>query len=200
MKAPRFDQIPKLELDSADVNQCINLAEKGNVNAQVELGYRYFFALGLNIEYDFEKAKNYFTKAAYAHHAEGWYGLGLCYYYQDYYPHMDLPGQSYFFHNDSPIKLEDNNFHKAASCFQIAADLGSHRALYDLGMLQLTGKGITKALDIGMANLKKSAEYFSQAQYKLGCLLLNPKETPANPKQAVRYFQSSEARSLESCL
>ncbi len=105
-------------------DQCLILAKQNNVEAQSELGELYYSSKkGITDQY--QKALDWFNKAATAGNDKAQYYLGLMYY------------------QGEGVKTDYN---KAVEWFTKAATAGNDEAQYYLGVCYYYGKGVTKDL------------------------------------------------------
>lgn len=186
------------------VEQAAKLAEKGDVNAQLTLGYLYLYG-GEGVSVDYDKAFEYYAQAAMQNDNVGLNNLGSLYY--------------------SGIGIERNPA-KAAVLFEKAAKLGNVEAAVNLGFMKLTGNGVvpnpreamalfeqaaaqknpTASFMIGYArysgnllerDYRKAAEEirlaadakFVEAQYYLALMYINGLGMPQNYGNAVKYLK-----------
>ena len=122
-KSKKKDDAPKLNVADekrlSPLEQSVKLAEKGDVNAQLLLGYSYLYGEnGAKVDYD--KAFEYYAKAAMQNDNVGLNNLGSLYY--------------------SGIGIERNTA-KAAILFEKAAKLGNAEATVNLAFILITGNG-----------------------------------------------------------
>lgn len=116
------------------IEETIKLAEKGNLEAQLLLGYSYLYGEN-GLKPDYQKAFEYYGKAALQNDATGLNNLGSLYY--------------------GGIGVKRNPA-KAAILFAKAADLGNAEAAVNIAFMMISGNG---------AKLDKAAaiDYFEQA-------------------------------------
>ena len=188
------------------IEDTIKLADKGNLEAQLALGYSYLYGEnGLTPNYD--KAFEYYSKAALQNDATGLNNLGSLYY-------------SGIGVSRSPAK--------AAILFEKSADLGNPDAALNLGFMLISGKGAkqdtTRALNyfekasssdnpiakfmtgyayytgtfravdfVKAAPLIKNAADagFDEAQLVLADIYINGRGFPQNYNNAVKYLRLS---------
>ena len=125
---------------ASDIASLETLANKGDADAQLKLGLKYYFGKG--VEQNYKKAFEYFTKSAEGGYAWGWYNLGTM------YEHYRGEGAVY---SDSE---------KAIECYTKAAELGIVDAMLKLGELyggyvnkeSMSFKWYLKAAESGNAN------------------------------------------------
>lgn len=152
----------------------INLAEKGNAEAQYELSVRYFYGDG--VPQDYAKALMWIQKAATKGLVDAQYDLAVC------YEKGDIVEQNYFIavewykkaakngHSGAMTNLAllyslgrgcNQDYKLAIAWWEKAANLGDANAIYNLGVSYAEGKIIHK-------DLAKATELFLHAE-ELGC-------------------------------
>lgn len=188
------------------LEQSTKLADAGDVNAQLLLGYSYLYGQN-GAEVDYTKAFEYYAKAAMQNDVVGLNNLGSLYY--------------------SGVGVTRNTA-KAAILFEKAAELGNSEAAVNLGFILISGNGVEKnsaeainlfettaktdntaaqfmygyALYSGKLRLqdfanaasliKKSADAgFDEAQYVLALMYINGLGFPQNYGNAVKYLRKS---------
>lgn len=119
-------------MSTKNIKELECLASSGDVGAIYELGQRYFYGVG--IEVDYEKARNYFEIASERGSSGSNYFLGKIYYNGNGVPTNHLKAKEYF----EKSAEADNTFSK-----------------YYLGKLYYWGDGVEK-------NYKKAEEYKKQ--------------------------------------
>ncbi len=203
---------PKLNIADKErlsaFEQSVKLADKGDVNAQLLLGYSYLYGEnGVPVNYD--KAFEYYAKAALQNNSVGLNNLGSLYY--------------------SGVGVEKSTG-KAAILFEKAADLGNNEARVNLAFILISGNGVPadpyKAMDLfekaasdnnlvakfmlGYAyytgklrpqDYKKAAELirlaaaeFDEAQYVLAVMYMSGLGMPQNYGNAVKYLEKAVAQ------
>lgn len=199
---------PKLSVSEqsklSSLEQTTILADKGDVNAQLALGYIYLYGDN-GVEPDYDKSFEYYAKAAMQNDSVGLNNLGSLYY--------------------SGIGIKRNTA-KAAVLFEKAAKLGNAEAAVNLGFILITGNGVEKNPSLAMeffqqaadaknptaqfmvgyarykgdlldkdylkaATLIKSAAAanFDEAQYTLALMYINGLGMPQNYGNAVKYLK-----------
>lgn len=189
--------------------QAIKLAEAGNVDAQLFLGYSYLYGEN-NFSTNYEKAYEYYAKAALQNNPIALNNLGSLYY--------------------SGVGV-DRNSAKAAVLFEKSAKLGNAEAAVNLGFILISGNGREKnpqlamqyfenASKIGSAiadfmvgyahyrgiyrdkDLSKAAQLikkaasagFDEAQYVLAQMYINGQGVPQNYGTAVKNLKKAVAQ------
>lgn len=207
---PKKKTEPKLtvadEKRLSPLEQSTKLADQGDLSAQLLLGYSYLYGEnGAEINYD--KAFEYYARAAMQNDNVGLNNLGSLYY--------------------SGIGIERNTA-KAAILFEKAAALGNAEAAVNLGFILITGNGVKKdpvqamklfeqgaglnnptakfmlgyayytgklrPMDYGKAaGLMKeaAAAKFDEAQYILALMYINGQGLPQNYGNAVKNLKAA---------
>lgn len=111
-------------------------AEKGEVEAQTQLGVAY--AKGTGVDLDKEKAVEWYRKAADQGYANAQWNLAFMY----------VRGQG--------VK---EDYKEAARLFNLAADQEYPPAEFDLGMMYLQGLGVTRSRSTALDWITKSADH-----------------------------------------
>ena len=129
-------------------NQTMALAEKGDAEAQYNLGWMY--SNGEGVESDETVTAQWFQKAADQGHIKALYNLGVMYRDGVGVPQDDI---------------------KAADYFLKAADQGVADAQYNIGYMYYHGRGVAQDTNIAKEWLKKSADQgFKAAQETLSAM------------------------------
>ncbi len=145
----------------------LELAAKGDMNAQFELGALYHDGQG-GVQKDFVKAKEYFEKAATQGEVRSEFNLGVMYYIGE------------------GVKQD---YKKAITLFESAAKKGNSRAQFNLGVMYYRAEGIQQ-------DYKKAMEYFTaaavqgfhEAQFNIGVMHAKGEGVPVNIAQAYAWF------------
>lgn len=103
------------------IPELIELAESGDVDAQYQLGVRYYDGIGVNMNW--KLAADYFSLAADQGDPISQYNLG------------------WMFHSGHGVELD---YEKAAKYFLLAAEQGLVRAQFRLGLIYSSGIGVKK--------------------------------------------------------
>lgn len=164
------------ELNAADqkrlnpLEQTRKLADQGDVNAQLAMGYSYLYGdNGLTVDYD--KAFEYYAKAAMQNDNVGLNNLGSLYY--------------------SGIGIERNTA-KAAILFEKAAKLGNAEAAVNLGFILITGNGVEKNESQALHLFQKAAEMKNPtAQFMSGYAHYNGKSGKIDYRKAAEMIRSA---------
>lgn len=170
------------ELNVADekrlspLEQTVKLADKGDVNAQLLLGYSYLYGEnGASVNYD--KSFEYYAKAAMQNDSVGLNNLGSLYY--------------------SGIGIGRNSA-KAAVLFEKAANLGNPEAAVNLGFILISGNGVKKNLSLAMDYFEKAAaEKNPTAQFMLGYAYYTGKLRPQDFAAAAPLIRDAAAAGFD---
>ncbi len=126
----------------AEIDLYRYLAERGNIYAQVKMGY--FYLHGKGVQSNRNQAIQYFKEAAQVEYSDAQKALGLLYY-------------------------DSKDYQQSVYWFQLAAWQGDNEAQLKLANLLLSGKGIPKDVEEGIKWLQKSAAQANvSAQFQLG--------------------------------
>ncbi len=118
----------------SNIQDTIKLADRGDVKAQLFLGYSYLYGEN-GLQVDYEKAFNYYGKAALQNDPAGLNNLGSLYY------------------NGIGVK---RNTAKSLVLFSKAADLGNSEAAVNAGFILISGNGVKQ-------DKEKAIQYFENA-------------------------------------
>jgi len=152
-----------------DILQITERAERGNIEAQFELGMCY--ADGNGVPKDLTEAVKWFRKAANQGYAAAQNNLGVCYYWGN--------GVA----KDSA---------EAVKWFRKAADQGYARAQYDLGLRYYGGDGVAKDSAEAVKWFRKAAvQGLAQAQYNLGLCYRDGNGVAKDSAEAVKWFRKA---------
>lgn len=192
--------------EETEFERITRLANSGDVNAQLSLGYKYLYGEE-DIKTDYKKAFEYYSMAA----------------EQNDDVAINNVGSLYF----SGIGTERNT-NKAATMFQKASDLGNSEATLNLAFLYLTGNGVVKNSREAISMFTKAAKannstakfmlgyayykgfvvpqdfiraaelikdasdaQYADAQYVLGIMYMNGQGMPQNYGNAVKLLKKS---------
>ena len=177
--APDAPDVADFDVGELDVAQLQVLAERGNANAQAELGVRY--AAGRGVERDYVESVWWLRRAAEQGNARGQAELGYSYerghgvdqnheaavrWYRRSAEHGNALGQNnlgVMYDTGRGVREDDE---EAVRWFRRAADQGRAAAQYNLGLMYEFGRGIPRdrleatrwyrlAADQGYANARK---------------------------------------------
>ncbi|MBE6443884.1 MAG: sel1 repeat family protein [Alphaproteobacteria bacterium] len=197
------------EKKPATIEDTIKLADKGNLQAQLILGYSYLYGEnGLTPNYD--KAFEYYGKAALQNDPTGLNNLGSLYY--------------------GGIGVSRNPI-KAAILFEKAAELGNPEAAVNIGFMYASGNGAKQDIKKAIDYFEKASEFdnpaakfmtgyayyrgvarpidyikaaplikfaadagFDEAQFVLADIYINGRGFPQNYNNAVKYLRLSSSQ------
>ena len=158
------------------LEQAIKLADKGDVNAQLLLGYSYLYGEnGAEVNYD--KAFEYYAKAAMQNDSVGLNNLGSLYY--------------------SGIGIGRNSA-KAAILFEKAADLGNAEAAVNLGFILISGNGAKANPDLAMDYFEQAAKAKNPtAEFMLGYAYYTGKLRPQDYNKAAPLIRDAASAGFD---
>ena len=154
-----------------EVEQWIQDAEGGDVNAQYELGLRYIN--GDEVDEDVEEAIRWFRKAAMQGHINAQYELGRRY------------------NEGDDVEMD---YREAARWFRMAAEKGDADSQYELGLLCSEDNGKEAVRWLRAAAMQGHAE----AQYELGWRYAEGEDLKKDNEEAVRWFREAAAQGHEA--
>ncbi len=187
------------------VKEFTRLAEKGDDNAQANLGYMYY--AGEGVPQDYEKAVFWYRKAAVQGNRDAQYNLAVSYAFgegikqdlteaaiwyrrageQDHVVSQYSLGISYAYGEGVPQDQKE-----AARWFKKAADKGYARAQIHLGSMYHTGEGVDQDYAEAVKWYRMAADRGdATAQYNLGTMYRSGKGVEQNYAQAKRWFRQS---------
>jgi TPR repeat protein len=187
------------------VTEFTKLAEKGDANAQANLGYMYY--AGEGVPQDYEKAVYWYRKAATQGNKDAQYNLAVSYAFgegvkqdlteaaiwyrrageQDHVVSQYSLGISYAYGEGVPQDQIE-----AARWFKKAADQGYARAQVHLGSMYHTGEGVEQDYSEAVRWYRMAADRGdATAQYNLGAMYRSGKGVEQNYAQAKRWFRQS---------
>lgn len=207
--APIHEPIPKPKSESKQlplrIERLRNKAEKGDAQAQADLGLAYEKGDGLT--QDWNEAIRWYLKAAEQGHPWAQTQLGICYYFgngveQSYteavkwYREAAMQGQAagqfnlgFMCYNGIGIELDEA---EAAKWFQLSADQGFSFAQNSLAICYERGEGVEKDLAKALELYRKSAEQGnSAAQENLGLCYEFSKGIAQDWEMAVHWYLKS---------
>ncbi|MDR2855311.1 MAG: sel1 repeat family protein [Methanomicrobiales archaeon] len=156
-------------LETTDIDALLAEATEGDAIAQFNLGMAYAYPLDYeNVEPDFEKAVEWFTKAADQGHVDAQFYLGQCY----------RAGNGV-----------EPDFEKAVEWYTKAADQGHAPAQSILGVCYEMGNGVAKDLEKAVEWYTKAADQgYASAQYSLGLCYENGKGVAIDKEKALEWY------------
>jgi TPR repeat protein len=187
------------------VAEFTKLAEKGDANAQANLGYMYY--AGEGVPQDYEKAVYWYRKAAVQGNKDAQYNLAVSYAFgegvkqdlteaaiwyrrageQNHVVSQYSLGISYAYGEGVPQDQKE-----AARWFKKAADQGYARAQVNLGSMYHTGEGVDQDYTEAARWYRMAADRGdATAQYNLGAMYRQGKGVEQNYAQAKRWFRQS---------
>lgn len=174
---------------STPIVALIEMAEKGNKNAQYDVGVIYLYGRG--VPKDENKAFEWFNKAAASGYSVAEYAVGRMYYYGQGIAQSGKLAQEWFQkaaekgNADAQYALGvmyqfgkdvEKNLETAAKWYRSAAESGLAAAQYALGAMYSLGQGVEKDLSKGIEWLKKSSA--QKYQPAVGTLLIIESNDP----------------------
>jgi TPR repeat protein len=157
-------------------SQLRGLVKQGDIDAQMELGKRYFNGNGL--PQSFTEAFSYFRKAADYGNPNAQTVLGFMY--------------------ANGIGVEDNEI-KAFIWFRKAAEQANHDAQFRLGLCFYAGFGVEQNYQDALIWLQQSAEQGnSNAQYLIGFIYANGDGVVEDQQQAVVWYRKAALQGNQS--
>jgi serine/threonine protein kinase len=183
-------------------------AERGNADAQNELGHLYQFGLGT--EKDNAQAFQWFRKAADQGNPGGQANLGWMYQYglgvnQDNSQAFQLYQKSALSGGGSPAETRlafmyenglgvKQDYAQALSWYRKGADKGNPRAQTSLGIFYQNGWGVPQDYAQALQWYRKAADQnFKWAQNRMGMMYKNGWGVPQDVEQSRSWFQKAKA-------
>jgi TPR repeat protein len=155
--------------EATDFNDVLEPAQKGDPNAQVELGWMYY--KGEDVTQDYQKALEWFRKAAEQGDAKAQVALGGMY---------------------EVGKGVPKNKRQAVMWYQKAAERGYSEAQYICGLMYLNGVGVSKDYKQALQWFTKASEQgHFMSSCELGEIYEEGKAVPQDYQQAVKWFLKS---------
>lgn len=152
-----------------DFNDVLKSAQKGDPNAQVQLGWMYY--KGKDVAQDYQEALKWFRKAAEHGDAKAQVALGGMY---------------------EVGKGVPQNKQQAVMWYQKAAEQGYSKAQYICGLMYFTGAGVSKDYKRALQWFVKASEQGDfMSSCKLGEIYEEGKAVPQDYQQAVKWFLKS---------
>ncbi len=148
-----------------------NRKEENNTNVEefLQLGNQYYTGDGIALDY--QKAAEYYLKAAELGNAAAQSMLGKCYYY----------GYGV-----------DQNYKTAVEWFEKSAYQGNMNAQYDLGVCYQYGRGTDQSMEKAAEYYRKAAEQgYDYSQYVLGQCYYYGDGVTQDYKEAVKWFKAA---------
>jgi len=182
-------------------------AERGNADAQYEVGYSYFTGEGVVPE-DKAKAAEWFRKAAEQGNARAQTNLGILYRNGQGIPKDNVKAAEWFCkaaeqgHEEAKdflatveAEIEQEKLRITAKKIHVAAEQGDAKAQTDLGVLYRDGRGVPKDESKAADWFGKAAEQGdAKAQYELGFLYKIGEGVPLDYVKATEWFGKAAAQ------
>ena len=152
-----------------EAKECLTqVAEKGDMVAQVALGYMY--GEGKGVEQDYTKAVQYYTKAAEAGSADAALGLALLYF------------------EGKGVLMDES---RAVELLEESVEGGNMEAAYFLGTLYFDGKGVEEDQERAFELAKQAAEGGNaEAENFMGSFYSNKNDVvDENYEEAVKWYK-----------
>lgn len=158
------------------IEETIKLADKGNLEAQLLLGYSYLYGDN-GLKPDYEKAFEYYSKAALQNDATGLNNLGSLYY--------------------GGIGVQRSSA-KAAILFAKAAELGNAEAAVNLGFMHASGNGAKQDKELALKYFEQASESDSPAaKFMTGYAYYTGTLRPLDYKKAAPLIKVSADAGLD---
>ena len=149
--------------------ELLKYAQKGNPDAQCDLGICYYFGFG--IEQNYSEAVHWYRKAAEQGNASAQFSLGNCYAFGN------GVGQ---------------NGAEAVRWFRKAAEQGKASAQFNLGLCYFNGNGVEQNYSEAVRWYRKAAEQGdASAQLNLGACYFNGNGVEQDDAKAVRWYRKA---------
>ena len=150
-------------------------AEKGNANAQYNLGCCYEYGKGVSVDYT--EAVKWYRKAAEKEYADAQYNLGYCY------------------ENGKGLSQD---YTEAVKWYRKAAEQGHANAQYNLGCCYEFGKGVSPDYTEAVKWYRKAAEQGqADAQFNLGDCYEYGRGVSKDYTEAVKWYRKAADRGHE---
>lgn len=159
------------EVDAAPLDKMIDLANEGNVEAQMQLGVIYATENGSDAH--LEEAKKWLIKAAHGGSVEAEYNLGVIY---------------------SGSEKNSQDYSQAYYWFEQAANKGNRDAQYNLGVMYIEGLGVkSNPAEAEKWFLKSVVNGTPADQYELGVIYKEGTRLPQDYHKALFWFETAAA-------
>ncbi len=201
---------PDMDIGDLDVAQLRGLAERGNADAQAELGVRY--EVGLGVDRDYGEAVTWYRRAAEQGHAHGQSGLGAMYGSGRGVSRDDAEAVRWYRlaaeggHVVAQFRLGahyaggrgvSRSDAEAVLWYRLAADQGNLEAQHNLGRMYREGRGVQRNLATAVRWIRRAAEQGKMyAQSTLGEMFRDGIGVSQDDEEAVRWFRRSAEQGL----
>ena len=161
---------PKIkQSDGISISRIKDLADNGNVNAQLSLGKIYFDGLA-GEDQDYKKAFHYFAKAANQGSPDAMYNIGICYEGGFGVPRQDPEQAIYWYHHAADRGVPDAQLKSAIYAeiqghaeesfkyYKMLADQGEPRCMNQVALFLLNGYGTKPDPAAAVEYLRKSIQ------------------------------------------
>ncbi len=203
--APEPALVSVTDKPKTKIEQLLEKAEKGDKQAQSDLGWAY--EKGNGVKQDYAEAVKWYRKAAEQGHTWAQVQLGLCYdrgngVAQDFSEAFDwfmkASNQGYHWgHYNAALSYSQGkcfakNIPEAIKLFRLAADQGNKTAQNSLAIFYENGEGVEKDMGKALELYRKSAEQGEQyAQYNIGLCYEYSKGVDQDWDEAARWYRKS---------
>ena len=155
--------------DGISIKRIKELADNGNVNAQLSLGKIYFDGLA-GEDQDYKKAFHYFAKAANQGSPDAMYNIGICYEGGFGVPRPDLEQAMYWYHHAANRGIPDAQLKSAVYAemqgqaeesfkyYKMLADQGEPRCMNQVALFLINGYGTKPDPAAAVEYLRKSIQ------------------------------------------
>lgn len=184
------------------------LADEGDINALLTLGYMYLYGLN-DVEMNYKKAYNYYLKAAEQGDSIAINNLGSMYHggvgvkkdikkAAELYAEASDLGHVEASLNLAIIYLNEQslrNEEEAIKLLKFVAEKDNPTGIYLLGYAYLKGIGVPQNKKKAVQNIRKAADKgYDEAQYLLGFLYMQGWGVPQNYNNALKFLNMSMAQ------
>jgi TPR repeat protein len=168
-RQPPSEQAEQIIKKLSPTDELRNKAEKGDIDAQINLGRLY--VRGEGVPKDEAEAVKWFRKAAYQGNDRGELFLGIMYY------------------NGLGVPKDEA---EAVKWYRKAAEQGNADAQYTLGFVYSQGQGVAKDETESLKwHLKAAEQGNADAQCNLGSMYSNGKGAAQNESEAVKWYRKA---------
>ena len=165
--APDIPDVADVDVRELDVERLRALAERGNADAQAEIGVRY--AAGRGVERDYGEAVSWYRRAVEQGHARGQVELGFAY---------------------ERGRGVDQNHDEAVRWYRRSAEQGHALGQVNLGVMYRDGRGVSRSHETAVGWFRRSAEQGHRSgQLHLGWMYANGNGVRRDDEEAVRLYR-----------